>query len=80
MQIAECEARIEELASAIVDEAAELAAKIHGTIRKPLMSSAMVLRFCAGSPDSAIAMRLHITRDYVWKLCKRGVKLMTGAE
>ena len=71
--IVESERHIEELTEAIALSSAELVTAISATITKPLMMSAMIRRYVTCKTTAAIAMRLHITREYVWKLCKRGV-------
>ena len=75
--IVESERRIEELTAAIALTTAELVTAISATITKPLMMSAMIRRYVACQTFSTIAAELFISKDYVSKLCKRGVRQMT---
>lgn len=75
--IVDSERRIEELTEAIALASAELVTAISATITKPLMMSAMIRRYVACQTFSTIAAELFISKDYVSKLCKRGIRQMT---
>ena len=61
--IVDSEKRISEITAAIDETATKLATQI----------------LCAGLPISEIARRMNYTSNYIWKLQRRGVKILTGA-
>lgn len=79
VRISEAEERIKILAAEIEREAADLAAIIWSVISDNLLADVMTRHFCAGLSLGDIGKQLSYTRDYIWKLRKRGVKILLAA-
>lgn len=76
--IVDSEQKISELTAAIDESATELSAEIYSTISDNLIATVLVMNFCAGVSTGEIARRLNYTRNYIWKVRRRGIKILTA--
>lgn len=76
--IIDAEKRISEITAAIDETATELSAEIYSTISDNLIATVAVMNFCAGLPISEIARRMNYTHNYIWKLRRRAIKILTA--
>ena len=76
--IVDAEQKISELTAALDESAANLSAEIYSTISDNLIASVLTMNFCAGVSTGEIARRMNYTRNYIWKLRRRGVKILTA--
>lgn len=76
--IVAAEQKISELTAALDESAANLSAEIYSTISDNLIASVLTMIFCAGISTGEIARRLNYTRNYIWKLKRRGIKILTA--
>ena len=76
--IVDAEQKISELTAALDESTTQLAAAIYATISDNLIASVLVMNFCAGVSTGEIARRLNYTRNYIWKLKRRGIKILTA--
>lgn len=76
--IVDAEQKISELTAEVDAAATELSAEIYSTICNTLIASVLVMNFCAGVSTGEIARRLNYTRNYIWKLKRRGIKILTA--
>lgn len=77
--IIDAEQKISELTAALDSAVINLAEEIYSTISDNLSATVAVMNFCAGLPISEIARRMNYTSNYIWKLQRRAVKILTGA-
>ncbi len=76
IEIAESEAKIEKLVEEMTVRAVELTNKIYETVANVTIAEILTLRYVAGLKVEEIARRLNFTRDYVWKLHNRGLRIL----
>lgn len=77
--IVDAEQKISELTATLDSAVTNLAEEIYSTISDNLIATVAVMNFCAGLPISEIARRMNYTNNYIWKLQRRAVKILTGA-
>lgn len=77
--IVDAEQKISELTAALDSAVTNLAEEIYSTISDTLIATVAVMNFCAGVSTGEIAHRMNYTHNYIWKLRRRAIKILTGA-
>lgn len=77
--IIDSEQKISELTAALDFAVTNLAEEIYSTISDNLIATVAVMNFCAGVSIGEIARRLNYTHNYIWKLRRQAIKILTGA-
>lgn len=77
--IVAAEQKISELTAALDESTTQLAAAIYATISDNLIATVAVMNFCAGLSINEIARRMNYTHNYIWKLRRRAIKILTDA-